>query len=94
MAGGAGYKCVSLTPFKRYASEDSRNKLNGEPVRVLQRMLHDSNSQTAKSAAMELMRRHKNGRQMPLTVGDFERIADLTGYGKKEKSIPNRNRRF
>lgn len=84
-AGGAGYKLVSQSPFKRYAHEDAKLPLRNETVFALKRVLHGDNVKDAEQAARELMRRHKNGRMPTLTVGDFNAIRKYTGYGKPPK---------
>jgi hypothetical protein len=84
-AGGAGYKCVSPSPFKRYAVEDRKLPLRDLRVGQLTVMLHGADLGAAKQAATELMRRHKNGRHMILTKEDRNAIRQLTGYFKPAK---------
>lgn len=63
-AGGAGYKLVSQSPFKRYAHEDARLPLHDLPLRDLCKLLHSNN---ARAAAMEFRRRLNARRDMSRT---------------------------
>jgi hypothetical protein len=73
-AGGPGYKLVSHDPFKRYGFEDAKHPLRSETVQSIRAILHSDNPNAVFAAAKELRRRWKNGRQIPLTVGDWKII--------------------
>lgn len=73
-AGGAGYKLVSRSPFKRYGHEDKRNTLKDLTFAQLQTMLHGKSLNEQRDSARELHRRWKGGRMNPLSVSDWEVI--------------------
>lgn len=91
-AGGAGYKLVSRSPFKRYSHEDARLPLNTLTVVEVSRQLHSSEKNTVRKAAMELNRRRRNGRDLSrLSQNDWD---VLNRFFPPQKGKAKRNRIF
>jgi hypothetical protein len=90
-AGGAGYKLVSRSPFKRYAHENARIPFHSVTLRELCKMLH--NAKTARSAAAEFRRRLNAKRDMS-AASQADWKVFYTFFPHKPKAKPVRHRIF